>query len=191
MIGYRVSAYDTPCAPSPSRRTGRWGVAGGEVVNYWSTHPYGAWAEVYRYDGTDSTTIYGTSQRLWVGRFDPSGIVDLTAPEASDWGLCAADLVDDDWSACHAAARKMREAGVNAIRAPSAALPGADNLVLFGQRIPIEFDGVVEDPEIELPCAVAADASIGVPDVLSLVRYKGTPWIAHERVRQSLPTPLP
>lgn len=190
MIGYRVSAYDTPCPPSPSRRTGRWGVAAGAVVNYWSTHPYAAWAEVYRYDGTDWNTVRRISQRLWIGRFGHCDIVDLTGGDAGEWGLRAGDLVDDDWSACHTAARKLRAAGVDAVRVPSAALPGAENLVLFGQRIAIEFDAVVEDPEIEVPCVVAADGSVGVPDVLPMVRHHGTPWMMRqERVDQSLPTP--
>lgn len=190
MIGYRVSAYDTPCPPSPSRRTGRWGVAAGEVVNYWSIHPYAAWAETYRFDGTDVDTVGTISQRLWIGRFEHLDIVDLTGADAGDWGLSTEDLVDDDWTACHQAAQRLTAAGIRAIRVPSAALPGADNLVLFGQRIAIEFDSVVEDHEIEIPCVVAADGSCGVPDVLRVVRRRGEPWKFRDRVNQSLPTPL-
>lgn len=190
MIGYRVSAYDTPCPPSPSRRTGRWGVAAGEVVNYWSMHPYAAWAEMYRFDGIDQGSVRTISQRLWIGRFDHLDVVDLTGPAAADWGLRPDDLVDDDWSACHLAAGRLTAAGVSGIRAPSAALPGADNLVLFGQRIAIEFDAVVDDPEIEIPCVVAADATCGVPDALRGMRRQSEPWTARERVDQRLPTPL-
>lgn len=190
MICYRVSAYDTPCPPSPSRRAGRWGVAGSEVVNYWSSHPYAAWAEVYRYDGIDADAIQTISQRLWVGRFDHLDILDLTGADGGEWGLTTGDMVDDDWSKCQDAARNLREANVDAISVPSAALAGATNVVLFGQRIAIEFDVVVEDPEIEIPCAVAADASIGIPDVLQHVRHHGVPWSAGRRVPQSVPTPL-
>lgn len=52
-------------------------------------------------------------------------------PAAAKWGLGTGDLVDDDWSACHTAARRLRAAGVDTIRVPSAALPGTENLVLF------------------------------------------------------------
>lgn len=189
MIGYRISSYDTPCPPSPSRRDGRWARAGDEVVNYWSEHPYTCWAELYRFQGVDADGVGEVRQRLWVARLDHLDVLDLTGPAAAGYGLSEDDLVDDDWRACQDAARRLVADGQLAVRVPSAALVGTTNLLLFGQRLAIPLDDEVLDPDVDIPCAVAADRSIGVPAVVPAVRYRDeadpAPFV------QELPTPVP
>lgn len=189
MIAYRVSSYDTPCPPSPSRRAGRWGLRGDEVVNYWAVHPYTSWAEVYRFDGTDATTVHDVSKRLWVADLSHLEFLTLDDTTASRYGLTAGYLVADDHAACQAAAAALRADGHRNVLAPSAALDGTWNALLFSQRLAIPFTETPLDPDVDLPCAVAGDHSIGVPDVLDSVRHIGqaSPGpFTHE-----LPTPMP
>lgn len=188
MIAYRVASYDTPCPPSPSRRDGRWGKAGGEVVNYWCEAPYTAWAEIYRYSGIQPDDVDGVSERLWVGRFDHIDLLDLDEDSAADWGTSLDELTGDEWGPCQAVAERLLEAGHREIRVPSAALPGTFNLVLFGQRLPIPLTAGVREPLVDIPCAVAADNSTGIPSVLSSVRHRGAPHPG--MFTQTLPMPL-
>lgn len=132
------------------------------VANYWSLHPHGPWAELYRSQGLrdQDDVVQQVATRLWVGRFDhvtPTRIDEL----GDEYGLTSDDLVDEDWSACQQAAEGLVADGHDALLVPSAALRGTDNLVLFGQRLAIPFSEAPLE-QVDLPCAVAADLSAGV-----------------------------
>ncbi len=157
------------------------------MANYWSLHPHGPWAEIYRWNGLASVdAIAGLAERLWVGRFEH---LDLLAVEelAEVTGLDDHELTGDRWWPTQRAAGRLADAGHHAVTVPSAALPGTRNLVLLGQRLAISFD---DDPidVIDVPCAVAAEGSHGVTAVLDAVRHHGTafPDVGY---RALVPTP--
>lgn len=189
MIAYRVSSYDTPCPPSPSRRDSRWGHEGGPVVNYWSLHPHGCWAEVYRAEGLlQFEDVYGkVAQRLWVADLSHLEVVDIH-DLLDDLGMADDDLVSD-WAPCQRAALQLVADGHLNVRVPSAALPGTDNLVLFEQRFAVPFSEL-SDGEWDVPCAVAADRSHGALDVVAATRHYGSTVLSGS-YEQMLPTPLP
>lgn len=189
MIGFRVSSYDTPCPPSPSRRSGRWARAGERVANYWSLHPHGAWAELYRFHGWRShdAVIGSVAARLWAGRFDHVKPLRISEENATDFGLNADSLVGDDWDPCQEAARRITDQGYAAIIVPSAALPGTENLVLFGQRLAIPWLDVPD--AVDIPTAVVAERTVGVPAVAEATRHRGD--ASTTGYDQLLPTPLP
>lgn len=188
-LAWRVSNYDTPCPPSPSRRPSRWAPAGGMVANYWSLHPHGPWAELYRAQAlTAARDVVGqVASRLWVAdlsHLDLAPIEDLL----DQVGLTPRDLVDDDWSRCQAAGVQLAAAGHTALTVPSAALPHTRNLVLFGQRLAIPFGDAAE--AVDVPCAVVADRTHGAGSVMPSVRHYGTP-LRNVPYRPRVPDPLP
>jgi RES domain-containing protein len=190
MIGFRVSSYDTPCPPSPSRRDGRWARAGDTIANYWSLHPHGAWSELYRYHGWKSgdTVLESVAERVWVGRFNHLEPFRISDENAGDFGLTADSLIGDDWEPCQRAARRLIDQGYTEIIVPSAALPGTDNLVLFGQRLAIPW---LDAPDaVDIPSAVVAELTVGVPLVAAATRHRGDAG-SSTGYQQRLPTPLP
>ena len=75
-------------------------------------------------------------QRIWGARlsFDEGEVLDVTYDWACDWDQVAPeDLVSDDLYPCQLFADWARERYV-ALQVPSAALPGTQNLVVFGSR---------------------------------------------------------
>lgn len=133
LTAFRFSNWDTPLWASANRRPGRFGVVG-DTVQYWCLHPFGCWAEHLRlHNITDLDEAAELRPRPWVARVPPvPEIPRLTSDNAASHGLDAESLVDDDWSACQRWARV--NAGLGAVIAPSAALPGTENLILFGPR---------------------------------------------------------
>lgn len=72
---------------------------------------------------------------IWVAAINEV-LVDYSTFEKADAAGFAADaLVDDDWSRCQDEGRRLRELGYGGVMTPSAALPGATNVVIFGPRI--------------------------------------------------------
>ncbi len=80
----------------------------------------------------------------------------------------------DDWSPCQDLAERMRERGVEALIAPSAALPGTRNLVLFGQRVAIAYDHTPR-ASIDVPVSITSDRGGPPVGLLDLVRHRGEP----------------
>lgn len=160
MIVYRRSEWDTPTPLSPPRDHGRYHTAGGTTAHYWCTHPHGPWAELLRAEGPVDPATAGFLRRLWVARIDVDPIV-IGFDQAADVGLSPHDLVADDHTACRQLADRLVTDGIDTIRVPSAALPGTDNVVLFGDRVQTDYDPVFADPVVDLPTAVAAaDATV-------------------------------
>jgi len=56
---------------------------------------------------------------------------------------------------------------------PSAALPGTDNLVVFGDRQGIDYDLQITDPDYEIAACVVADRGLPPFELMSLIRFKG------------------
>lgn len=185
MIVFRLSNYDTPFPPAPSRRDGRFSVEGGELANYWCLHPHGPWAERMRWEGIGSDDDAGQMRgRVWAAHIDGLDPLHVGFADASDHGLDAAELVGDDYRPCQQAAQRWRDSGLDAAVVPSAALPGTDNLVVFGQRLAVAWLGPVIDDGLDVPAALAADRAAPPPGVVGQVRRHGQPHAgveAHER----------
>ena len=181
MIVFRLSNYDTPFPPSPSRRSGRFSVEGGPVANYWCLHPHGPWAERMRWEGVnDPQAAAELRGRVWAARLDDADPVRVGFDQAPDHRLSPEELVADDYGPCQQAADRWRGDGVGTVVVPSAALPGTDNLVVFGQRLTVAWLGPVTDPDLDMPCALSADRAAPPLDVVDHVRHYGT---AHAGVR--------
>lgn len=180
LVAYRHSDWPQPFPPFVPGQEGRYHRVGGHIANYWSLHPHGPWAEWLRSSGVkDEHAARQLRGRTWAAIFD----VDFTTinfDNAEDWGLIAADLVSDDQTRCRDLAEELVGQGVVAARVPSAALPGTENLIVFGQRTPSPYLAVVVDPLIDVPCAATAEDGRPADQLLGLVRHYGQPHAALE-----------
>lgn len=83
-------------------------------------------------------------------------VLDLTNPGVRDlFGVDSRDLIADDYTVCQAIATEAIAHGFEAILAPSAALPGATTLAVFGIAIK-DRDTDVQDDGIKQPPARVA-----------------------------------
>lgn len=175
MIAFRLSNYDTPFPPAPPRRDGRFSVEGGAVANYWCLHPHAPWAERMRWEGVaDPADAAQMRGRVWAARIEDADPLLVGFDQARDHGLTPAELVADAYGPCQQAAERWRQGGVDAVVVPSAALPGTDNLVVFGQRLAVAWLGPVTDPILDVPSALVADRAAPASAVVDHVRHYGT-----------------
>lgn len=171
VVGYRVADWDTPLWSNPNRSPSRFSIVG-EAVQYWSLHPLTPWAEYLRgMNLRDADQAAEIRLRPWAAQIlVPEDIVALSFEDADGLGLDPAALVDDDWAACQEWVRVARPA---ALLVPSAALPGATNVVLFGPRVRSRYGVEPIDVGLDVPCdPVAADGTV-VADLLQHVRWRG------------------
>ncbi|MCP9490194.1 MAG: RES family NAD+ phosphorylase [Solirubrobacteraceae bacterium MAG38_C4-C5] len=174
LTAFRFSTYDVPFWARPNTRAGRWNRVGDDPTQYWSLSPAGAWAELIRAEGlTRERELDLVQMPLWVCTVPATLMHDLHDPGVqASYGLDFTDLIDDDHTACQAAARALR-ADCPGVIAPCPALDGHANLTLFGARRAIEW---LSQPALAstIPAAVAA---IGRPprDLLARVRRPSTP----------------
>jgi hypothetical protein len=109
---------------------------------------------------------------LWQLRVNEGVVVDYgTFEKAERAGFPAEALVDDDHEACQREARRLMGLGAGGILSPSAALPGATNLTLFGPRVPIRWEA-----NVKISTALPAQAlATGSPPsgLVDRVRYCG------------------
>jgi RES domain-containing protein len=159
FVGFRLAAWDTALRVNPHREPGRYHRAGSSATQYFGLHPLTPWAEYLRaHDLRHRDDVTDPRIRTWVVRIPSDSVVDVSFENAGDFALEPEDLVADDWSACQAFADRLRgDAGApKVVRVPSAALPGTYNIVIFGERVRVEYD---EDPadEVDLPEGVVAE----------------------------------
>lgn len=149
MITYRNTPPGVPFAwESSDQEPARWHDAGEGPVQYLATTPDAAWAEFLRHaEITDPEEITTIRRALWAVELPDSQEYDV--PELSPTVLTGDTTT---YAACRAEARRLRDAGVTALLAPSAAIqpgpsgfrvdgglvPGAsltdETIVLFGRR---------------------------------------------------------
>jgi RES domain-containing protein len=178
VVAYRLAGWDTPLWASPNRRAGRFHAEGDPPTQYWSLHPMTPWAELLRYDDRRTPEeADDVRARLWVGRLELDGVRRIGFADASRVQLVDADLVDDDWSACQALARRLRSRrrGPVGLRVPSAALPGTENVVLFGERVAAPYQVDPVDRRLDVPVAHAAESARPLAELLPFVRWRGEP----------------
>ncbi len=176
LVGYRWADWDTPLWIDENRNPGRWHAVGDGPTRYWALHPLGPWAERLRMDGIRTAAdLRGIASRTWAAdfRFEGDELERISFDNAGRFGLDAVDLVADDRSGCRNVAQQLRR-HVEAIVVPSAALPGTENLIVFGQRAMSPYGDRPPDRLLDIPSGVTADAARPPDALLNLVRHFGS-----------------
>lgn len=184
VAAYRIANHDTPFWVSPNRSTGRFNRAdGGDATQYLSLHPLGCVAEYLRaHDLSSPDDLADRYVRIWVVDVDLAGTGVLTFDTAADHGIAAADLVSDDLRACQRWADRVRadRALPRSWVVPNAALPGTENVVVFGGRVLAPFHLPAIDPEVDLPATIVGDVSLLPSVVVPQTRFRGQRHAAFE-----------
>ncbi len=177
-VAFRWSDYDVPLWARPNTGALRWNRAGQAPTQYMSLSPDGAWAELIRAERLRTVEeLRLVSMPMWVLRVRETNLADYsTFEKARAAGFPPGALVDEDYSLCEAEADRLRASGFRGVLAPSAALPGAVNLTLFGRRLTVPWDY----PERSLMASFipAKRLAVGRPpeELLALVRHRGQPY---------------
>jgi RES domain-containing protein len=177
LAGFRVASWDTPLRVNPNRNAGRWNRAGQGVTQYIALHPLATWAEYLRWHGVrDETSAMQHRLGVWAIRVIADDLLILDFDNAQDLGLQPADLVADDWQPCQQVAERLRHdpGAPKLLQVPSAALPGARNLVILEERIAIPYSQEPIEP-IDTPVTLAAAGARPPGSLIELVRHRGDP----------------
>jgi hypothetical protein len=176
-VAFRWSDYDVPLWTRPNTSPLRWNRARQDPTQYLSLSPEGSWAELIRAERLRTLRELNlVSMPMWVLRVRETNLADYSTFElAQAAGFPPEALVSEDYERCEAEAERLREQGYRGVLAPSAALPGAVNLTLFGRRLTVPWDY----PEAGLMASFVRSKRLAVgrpPDeILPLVRQRGEP----------------
>jgi hypothetical protein len=109
---------------------------------------------------------------------------DISFDTADLYEIAPAELVSDDRTACHELADRLRRDTAGAI-VPSAALPGTNNVVLFGPRVAAPY---LTQPvsSLDIPASITAEGGRPLSSLLSTVRFVGEPHAALEAWKQGV-----
>jgi RES domain len=126
---------------------------------------------------------------MWVLKIHETNLADYsTFEKAEDAGFPPEALVSEDYERCQVEAERLRKRGFRGVLAPSAALPGAVNLTLFGRRLSVAWDY----PQASLMASFipAKRLAVGRPpdELLPMVRQRSQQHILLEdylRARQA------
>jgi hypothetical protein len=167
VICYRQADYFTPVRASQAqRRPGRFhrGTED-EPTQYFCLHPLGPHAEAMRrFDTRTRERARRLDIRTWVLRVPDGEFVDLEFDDR--W-------IDDDWSACQELGDTLRRSGARGLIAPSAALPGTRNVVVFGPCSASPYD--VPFRAGEIPASITGEHGSALETLVGLVRFRGQP----------------
>jgi RES domain-containing protein len=175
LVGFRVASWDTPLRVNPNRQAGRYNYAESTATQYISLHPLASWAEYIRWhDLRDPQALREIRLGVWAIRIIAEDPLALDFDGAEAQGIAAKDLISDDWSRCQALGERLRgdPRAPKLLRVPSAALPGARNLVILGPRVAVPYSFTPIDP-IDVPVTLCAVAARPPESLLALVRYHG------------------
>ncbi|MGH2951728.1 MAG: RES family NAD+ phosphorylase, partial [Solirubrobacterales bacterium] len=174
-IAHRYSSYDTPFWARENTLPGRWHVRGGGPTQYLSLSTDGAWAELIRNERlTSEDEIAMVSVQMWAVAVNQAMVVDYSTFERAEAGGFDPDaLVDEDYARCQQEGARLRGLNYGGVLSPSAALPGAVNLTLFGPRTASTWS---RPPLLasSLPATVIAKGA-PPPGLLGQVRQVGAP----------------
>lgn len=175
VVAYRHAAYDSPWWANPNSRSGRFHRALEHATQYLSLHPLGPAAEMLRHHlGPNAEADYDTILlNLWAVIVEDDDIVEIGFHNCADFDIAPENLVGDDYGPTQELGDRLRNEGVSGIRVPSAALPGSDNLVLFGPRILHPYCVSPVTPE-EVRTGHLTDGARPPAEVSSIVRWLGT-----------------
>ena len=184
-VAFRYSNYDTPFWVRSNNEAGRWHHGGDGPTQYLSTSVEGAWAELIRAEGLKSELeVSMIKMPMWVAEVHVQRIADYeTFEKAAQAGFPPDALIDDDYSRCQLEGHRLREAGYQGVFAPSAALPGAVNLTLFGAKVASSW-GVRPLLASSIPATTLA---VGAPPegVVEKVRQEGERHSLFEQYTQA------
>jgi RES domain len=180
LTAFRHAAYDTPWWASPSPRQGRFHRAGQDTVQYLCLHPLGPGAEMLRQNVGPSGGFDDVTLNLWAAAIDVDDVTRIDFGGADNYGCSPDELVGDDYAPTQLLAERVQAAGAAAMIVPSAALPGTDNLIIFGIRVLHPYLWQPITPE-ELPTGHLSDAARPASEVAAHVRWYGTPHTAVEQ----------
>ncbi|HEY7953474.1 MAG TPA: RES family NAD+ phosphorylase [Solirubrobacteraceae bacterium] len=174
-IAHRYSSYDTPFWARENSRPGRWHIRGDGPTQYMSTSTDGAWAELIRREELRTEDeVAMVSVSMWAITVNHQMIVDYSTFErAQAAGFDPAALVDEDYERCQREGARLRALGYGGILAPSAALPDALNLTLFGPKTASTW-GRAPLLASSLPATIIAKGA-PPPGLLPRVRRIGAP----------------
>ena len=189
LVCYRASSYLTPVRARAHgwSSTGRYHDWGSPATQYLSLHPLTPWAELVRNQRCrDLDDALETRIAIWAIRLvldeEPAAVdFDAAAAGALATRIEPAELVADDARECRALAEAHRAdpSAAKVIRVPSAALPGTDNIVIFGRRRAIRYEATPLRP-IQVPAAVSSVDGRLPRDLFRLVRRLGDPHAGYE-----------
>lgn len=179
----------------PTQESGRWHRQGEGYAQYMSLDPMGAWAEfVRREEIRDETRRRAARRNLWRITVEETDIADLSSFERL--AICGLDpeIATGKWEHSHRLADELREAGYRGLLTPSASLPGAVNLTVFGERYEVEIaTGEVvpgnPDPSLWYPATLVASSSRPPRRALEQACHRGEPHPDLERWRDDSTTP--
>ena len=177
---FRHAAYDSPWWTLPSSPAGRFHRARLQTVQYLSLHPLGPAAEMLRHNVGPSGNPDDVILNLWTAVVDVDDVTQIDFGDCARYGLTADELVGDDYSRTQELADVVRDSGATGMRVPSAALPGTDDLILFGARILNSFLSAPLTPE-EIPTGHLTEGARAAEEVARHVRWFGMPHKAAEQ----------
>jgi RES domain len=173
-IAHRYSSYDTPFWVRENSQAGRWHRRSDGPTQYLSLSTDGAWAELIRNEelrAEDEVAMISVS--MWAVLIDQGMIADYsTFEQAERSGFDPSALVDEDYERCQLEGARLRALNFAGVTAPSAALPGATNLTLFGARMASTWDRA---PLLasSIPATIITKGA-PPPGLLERVRHVGT-----------------
>lgn len=174
-MAYRLAAFGRPLRSEPSRVAGRFHRADQfEPTQYACLHPLGPWAEYLRtHDLRTQEQIATIRQRVWALRIDIEPLTRVDFENAETFGLSPAQLVADNLRHCQELADRLRAEGARGMIVPSAALPGTENVVLFGARASAPY---LLEPQslVDVPASMAADSAQPMPALTDHTRFQRT-----------------
>jgi len=174
-VVYRHADFDTPLRVVAASRPGRYhrGTER-EPTQYLCLHPLGPLAELMR--GNDLRRveqIRAVAARTWALEVDVAGLLEIGFASARRHGVDPADLVADDCEGCRRLADRLRGDRAGLV-VPSAALPGTDNLVLFGPRVGGPYDAGPLG-SVDVPASITAHGGRPIASLLERVCFHGEP----------------
>lgn len=179
---FRHAAYDTPWRALPSSTQGRFHRPGQDIVQYLSLHPLGPAAEMLRHDVGPDGDPDDLLLNLWtaVVDVDDDDVTRVDFDDCEGHKITADELVGDDYRPTQDLAAAVQATGATAMVAPSAALPGTHNLMLFGVRF---LHPYLWTPlkAYEIRTGHLTDGARPPAEVAAHVRWRGT---AHKAAEQ-------
>ena len=173
MICYRFAAYATPLRTVAAALPARFNSGHeNDPTQYLSLHPLGPHAELIRNaDLRTPEQIRAVRIRTWALDVPLHDLQEISFDTAGQFGITAEDLVADDHSACRRLAGQLR-GELPGLIVPSAALPGTQNVILFGARVAAPYPRVPVTT-LDVPASVTAEAGRPLVSLLDIVRFPG------------------
>ena len=192
VVGFRWANYDTPLWVNPNRSSGRWPAVGDDPTQYWATHPLGPWAEYARtFHVRDWEDLREVRSRMWAARlrFDLGEVLELTFENAMQNGIRPEHLVGDDHGPCQAFAQQVRPNYAGLV-APSAALPGTANIVMFGPRAMAPYHSDPPDADLDVPTALLTEHGGPPVSLTGFICCRGVAHVGLRAWKEGQPQPV-